>query len=274
MQSNSSVFIPGRLVGQKPRSSNSYQRQELHSAVDSLVGSDHQSGEVETDPFSEFHLYNTGMEFLTSNNMVRFPWGRIQGILLLISWFRLQKTVTARTFLSLLGKLSAAAQFVSLGRLHLCLLQMALFAQWEPHVLPLEHKISITDNILFHLHWWNYKHRFIQGVPIKSPPHAYTLFMDASVSGWGAHLDPEGLLCHGVWTPDQSQLHINILEMKAILSALKQCQDILANSLIMVATDNSSVVAYIRKEGGTHSPSLCMEVWETLLWCFEKEISI
>ena len=134
--------------------------------------------------------------------------------------------------------------------------------------------LNTNKQILFHLHWWNCKHRFIQGVPIKSPPHAHPLFTDASVSGWGAHLEPEGLLCDGVWTPDESQLHINILEMKAILLALKQCQDILANSSIMVATDNSSVVAYIRKEGGTHSPSLCMEVWETLLWCFEKGISI
>ena len=110
MQSNSSVFIPGRLVGQKPSSSSSYQRQELHSAVDSLVGSDRQSGEVGTDPFSEFHLYRHGISDFEQHGSSSL--GQDQGILLLISWFRLQKTVTARTFLSLLGKLSAAAQFV------------------------------------------------------------------------------------------------------------------------------------------------------------------
>ena len=102
----------------------------------------------------------------------------------------------------------------------------------------------------------------------------HTLFTDASLSGWGAHLEPEGLLCHGVWTPDQSLLHINILEMKAILLALKQCHQYVANLTVLIATDNSSVVSYLKKQGGTHSPSLCMEVWDTLLWCNQEGIDL
>ena len=56
--------------------------------------------------------------------------------------------------------------------------------------------------------------------------------------------------------------------------ALKEFQHILSNSSGMIATDNSSIVAYIQKEGGTNSPTLCMEVWETLVWCHEREISL
>ena len=215
-----------------------------------------------------------GMEFRTAENIVRVPWDRVQAILQLIPWFQSQKFVSARMFLSLLGKLNATAQFVILGRLHLRPLQMALFSQWKPHILPLEHKIWITDPIKTHLKWWDNKDRFIQGVPLKPPPVSHTVFSDASVSGWGAHLEPEGVLCHGVWTQDQSLLHINVLEMKAVLLALKQFQNIIGNSSVMIVTDNASVVAYIRKEGGTHSPSLCMEVWETLLWCHNKGISL
>ena len=85
-----------------------------------------------------------GMEFLTHKNIVRVPWDRVQDILSLVLWFKKQEQVSARLFLSLLGKLSAAAQFVVLGRLHLRPLQMALFAQWKPHVLPLEHCILIN----------------------------------------------------------------------------------------------------------------------------------
>ena len=88
--------------------------------------------------------------------------------------------------------------------------------------------------------------------------------------GCGDHLKLEGLLCHGVWTPGQYHLHINIL-------ALKQFHEILSNSSVMIAADSASVVAsvvaYTREEGGTHSPKLCMEVWETLLWCQKKGIS-
>ena len=215
-----------------------------------------------------------GMEFITQDNIVRVPWDRVLCILDLIGWFRKQVAVTARMFLSLLGKLSASAQFVVLGRLHLRPLQMALFAQWKPHVLPLEHKIFVTEQIKHHLGWWLDRDRFLRGVVLKQPPPVHTVFTDASCSGWGAHLEPEGLMCHGVWHQNQSHLHINILEMKAILLALKEFQLILSNSSVMIATDNSSVVAYLQKEGGTHSPTLCVEVWETLLWCQENGISL
>ena len=47
-----------------------------------------------------------------------------------------QTQVLARTFLSLLGKLSAAADLIVLGRLHLRRLQMCLLLVWKPHILP------------------------------------------------------------------------------------------------------------------------------------------
>ena len=42
----------------------------------------------------------------------------------------------------------------------------------------------------------------------------------------------------------------------------------------MISTDNATVVSYINKQGGTHSPNLCVEVWEILSWCLEHDIII
>ena len=42
----------------------------------------------------------------------------------------------------------------------------------------------------------------------------------------------------------------------------------------MISTDNTMVVSYINKQGGTHSPNLCVEVWEILSWCLEHNIVI
>ena len=70
-----------------------------------------------------------GMEFLTQQNLVSVPTDRVQNLLLTIKKFLSFKQVSARTFLSLLGKLSATADFVLLGRLHLRPLQMCLFCQ-------------------------------------------------------------------------------------------------------------------------------------------------
>ena len=42
----------------------------------------------------------------------------------------------------------------------------------------------------------------------------------------------------------------------------------------MISTDNTTVVSYINKQGGTHSPNLCVEVWKILNWCLEQDIVI
>ena len=41
----------------------------------------------------------------------------------------------------------------------------------------------------------------------------------------------------------------------------------------MILTDNTIVVSYINKQGGTHSPNLCVEVWK-ILHCLEYNIVI
>ena len=62
-----------------------------------------------------------GMEFHTLQNVVRVPKDRVSPLLQLINVFLQLKTVTARQFLSLLGKLNAAADYVELCRLTRCL---------------------------------------------------------------------------------------------------------------------------------------------------------
>ncbi|VDI27842.1 Hypothetical predicted protein [Mytilus galloprovincialis] len=49
--------------------------------------------------------------------------------------------------------------------------------------------------------------------------------------------------------------HINILEMKAVLLALSHFQSLLQNKSLVLATDNTTVVAYLRNQEGT-PPSL------------------
>ena len=215
-----------------------------------------------------------GMEFLTQQNLVKVPADRVQNLILTIKKIMSAKHVSARTFLSLLGKLSAAADLVLLGRLHLHPLQMCLLSVWKPHILPLAHPISINSMIRSHLQWWINPIRFETGTSIHPPDPEFFLYTDASHYGWGAHLEPTTLSFHGRWTENQSQLHINMLEMMAIRLALKQAKTFIHHSCIMISTDNTTVVSYINKQGGTHSPNLCVEVWKILNWCLEQDIVI
>ena len=215
-----------------------------------------------------------GMEFLTRMNIVRVPQARVQILLETVEKFSQKTYVSAREFLSLLGQLNAAADFVLLGRLHLRPLQMSLLAQWRPQTLPLQHQIKLTADVLHHLNWWKQHRLYLQGVPMKADPPSHHIFSDASLTGWGSHLEPEGLLYHGDWSKTQSRLHINILEMMAISLTLRRALQFIKNSTVLISTDNTTVVAYLNRQGGTHSPDLCMEVWKTLIWCHQNQINL
>ena len=49
-----------------------------------------------------------------------------------------------------------------------------------------------------------------------------------------------------------------------VFLALKEFQDLCLNKIVLVATDNTTVVAYIDKEGGMRLGSLCALLWRIL----------
>ena len=84
-------------------------------------------------------------------------------------------------------------------------------------------------------------------------------FSDALNKGWGTHVG--GATARGVWSEPESHLHINILELKAVFLALKSFELLCRDQTVLVATDNTSVVSYINKQGGMRSGSLCALLW-------------
>ena len=54
----------------------------------------------------------------------------------------------------------------------------------------------------------------------------------------------------GTWSLPESKLHINHLDLKAVFLAIKEFKDLSSNNIVLVATDNTTVVGYIKKEGG------------------------
>ncbi|KAH3730187.1 hypothetical protein DPMN_056168 [Dreissena polymorpha] len=65
----------------------------------------------------------------------------------------------------------------------------------------------------------------------------------------GAHLEPLSLIVTGLWSHQESHLHINTLEMRTVFLAVSLFQSHLRDSCAMVSTDNTSVVTYIQAQG-------------------------
>ena len=109
-------------------------------------------------------------------------------------------------------------------------------------------------------------------MPIHLPDPEVYLYTDASHFVWGAHLEPMSLSFRGRWSEDRSRLHISMLEMMAIRFPLIKALKYIRHSCVMISTDNTTLVSYMNKQGGTHSPNLCVQVWKILLWCLKHHI--
>ena len=112
----------------------------------------------------------------------------------------------------------------------------------------------------------------LQGQPIHPIKHTLQVFTEASKEGWGAHLNKR--TARGYWSLPESKPHINYLELKAVFLALKEFQDLCSNQIVLVATDNTTVVSYINKEGGMKSGPLCALLWRILTWCTSKQVTL
>ena len=90
--------------------------------------------------------------------------------------------------------------------------------------------------------------------------------------GWGAHMGDSQI--SGTWTRTDRRLHINCLELKAVVSALQHWAPLLQVHQVMIATDNSTVVSYINKQGVSRSPTLLRLTVKLLLWLEAQNIIV
>ena len=79
-------------------------------------------------------------------------------------------------------------------------------------------------------------------------------FHNASTQGWGTHM--EDFQIAGVWTRSECKLHINVLELKVILT-LQHWVAVLQGHHVLIATANTTVVAYVA--AGSRSVSVATD---------------
>ena len=182
-----------------------------------------------------------------------------------------RRSCSVRQFMSLIGLLTATEKQVPSGRLHMRPIQWHLKRNWH---IPesLKKNIPIPAALHPHLKWWLQEDNVLLGQPLHPLQHALQLFTDASRESWGAHLEDH--TTRRLWSLPESKLHINMSKLKAVLLALKEFQDQCWGQVVLIATDNTTVVSYINKEGGVRSGSLCALLWRLLSWCNHRNITL
>ena len=197
---------------------------------------------------------------------------RISNFLELTTRFLAQPSPPARLWQSVLGHMASLEKLVPGGRLRMRALQFRLREHWSASKDPPYQPVPLSEDCREELLWWREEGRLSQGVPLMSPPPTMLLFTDASLRGWGAHL--EDLVASGVWSEADQDLHINILELRAVWFALQSFQERLMGHRVALMSDNTTVVAYINKQGGTVSSSLWLLTKQVLTWAELNSVSL
>ena len=178
-------------------------------------------------------------------------WLKLQDLILQL---KSKHVLTARCLMSLIGLLASKEKMVPEGHLHMRPFQFHLKEHWR-YPQSLDSLLPWTEAISAHLDWWQDPANVMKGSDLHPKDHSIQLFTDASNEGWGAHLEQSST--KGLWSDQEKRLHINVLELKAVSLALRHFKDQCQDQTVLVVTDNSTMVAYINKQGGTHSAEMC-----------------
>ena len=220
-------------------------------------------------------LQYLGVRFLLKEGTALLPQERVFATEALATKIGQRTHLTYHQASSLMGSLNWAASWIPLGRLALRPLQQYLRTQGllERHGHSCTHPQRVDQGLLQSLlSPWRDCRFLSQGIPIRRFRAELVLHTDASEHGWGAHLGD--FQAHGTWTPLDQDLHINVLELRAVLLALQAFRYRVQGRQILVSTDNTSVVAYINHQGGTRSATLLQETSHLLLWCQSRNIQL
>ncbi len=198
---------------------------------------------------------------------------RVAAISSYLRHFREGSSVHLKEFQRLLGLMASASAVCHLGLLHMRPLQLWLktrvpWTAWTSGRLS----IAVTRGCIEALAPWRNPNFFSRGVPLGLVTSRVVVTTDASTLGWGAVC--EGMPASGQWSEPQIRWHINRLELEAVFLALKEFQAQLERQHVLIRTDNTSVVAYINRQGGVRSKALCKQAAMLLLWADSRLLSI
>ena len=210
-----------------------------------------------------------GFTINTVSMMMSLPEGKITKIVQKCQRLISDKVVSVRNIAEIVGQLTASVRAILPAPLHYRHMQMT---QTKALLTgkSYEAKVTLTPDTLLELRWWISNIKDWNGRAIITPSPDLTIETDASLSGWGAAMQNHRI--GGAWSPEEASLHINVLELRGALFAVRAFAMERTGIHVHLRMDNVSAVTYIQKMGGTRSQQLLKEARELWDFCLEKSI--
>ena len=148
--------------------------------------------------------------------------------------------------LQLLGKFSSSFITVPQGKLYYRSLEINKTSALKINKGNFDKFMILSKESKANINWW--KNNIMDSfAPIPRPNPSIVLNTDTSLVGWGASI--AGSKTGVLFSMEESQQHINILELKAVLFGLKALCNKFHNIHILIQIGNTMAVAAINKRG-------------------------
>ena len=213
-----------------------------------------------------------GIELDTSVGLARPSLKRLTNWLSVAEEFTAQQSPPAVQWLQVLGHLVSLEKLVPYGRIRIRPIQWQLRLQWNQSKERSSKLIPLDLQSRLAILWWTNRENLRRGVPVGTIDVECYLYTDSSTQGWGAHL--QDLTASGIWSQDQAQLHINVLELQAIWLGLRAFSQRVENTRVALMSDNTSAVAYLRNQGGTKSLAMNDLATDICLWAEKRGMTL
>lgn len=177
--------------------------------------------------------------------------------------------VKIRDVAKVIGIIVSSFSAVEFGKLWYRNLETAKINALRSSAGNYDSNMYISSIMKEELEWW-IKNIRSQVRHISHGNPEISIQTDASLQGWGAVLNKHEI--GGRWSEDESQNHINYLEILAILLAIKSFIHLIRNKHVKILTDNSTAVSYISQFGGTKSPDCNKVARQIWLLCKQEGI--
>ena len=176
---------------------------------------------------------------------------------------------SVREVAEVVGKIVASFPAVQYGPLHYRSLERDKIEALKCNKGDFDSQMTLSEGSKQELEWWCANvHSACKTIGIKDPE--VVVFTDSSLSGWGCVC--EGTSTGGHWLPLEKAFHINYLEIKAALMALKCFAPQLHGKHVRLMIDNTIAVHCINNLGTNHSAScndITLALWN---WCTSHNI--
>ena len=179
------------------------------------------------------------------------------------------KNISVHSLEKILGTMESLRPAVPYAALHYRSLQHQLLVAKVGQRVP-NKIVFLSQESLKELFWWISPSGFtvLCSAPIREPDPTLDIWSDANLNMGGAHCS-RGKFFQREWSQQESQLHINLLEIRAAREGLSLARP---GDCVRIHIDSRTAASYIRKQGGTKSFSLNLEA--CLLWRKAKSRNI